>query len=94
MLNRLDIMNSVIRSLVSYCLQVALFVAERAVELQVAPKLGIAGSLATNSLIRRLGLEVEHQAFIESIVVDGTPEAIENAILAFEKHVRQTNMKN
>lgn len=58
---------------------------DRAAELGVSPKLGIAGSLASNSLIRRLGLETEHKNFIEKIVMDDTPEAVLQAIATFEK---------
>lgn len=64
-----------------------MFLAERAVELSVAPKLGLSGSLASNSLIRRLGLEKAHETFVEAVVGIGTVEAAKAAQIDFEAQV-------
>lgn len=74
------------------CTQVALchldvaasFLAERARELGVTPKLEIEGSIGSLSLIRRLRLDGVHRRFIEALVHDNTLEAVEAATLNFE----------
>lgn len=62
--------------------------AERAIELALPPKLGISGSLASYFLIRRLGLEEEHNKFINTIINEGAPEKVEEAVLDFEAKVK------
>lgn len=65
----------------------AAFLFERGQKLCVAPKLEIAGSIGSISLLRRLSMEKAHRSFVEALVHDTSLEAVKAATVAFEIEV-------